>query len=200
MAAGTANANAHGHDTTSTASAAENARDGSKTLHTAAVSSRQRQHTCNEAAGCTFAGLCQLRTLRLCARHQGGDARQHGLGAHTLDAHLYRSIQEHAASNQRLAASPGHRCGLTTEQCFIDTTALAQQYAIGGKATAFLDVNTIADGELLNTDAFERTVGTPTVGERRRESGQRVRQIAGAMTCAHLQIAARQQEEHEHGH
>ena len=46
---------------------------------------------------------------------------------------------------------------------------------------------------------LQRTVVAPTVGKRRSEPGQCIGQIAGAMPRAHFEIAAGEQEEHEHG-
>ncbi|MBV6417453.1 MAG: hypothetical protein CMLOHMNK_02153 [Steroidobacteraceae bacterium] len=56
----------------------------------------------------------------------------------------------------------------------------------------------IARGEFDGADTLEGAVRASAVRESGRQARERIVQVAGAMAGAHLEVAARQQEEHEH--
>ena len=74
----------------------------------------------------------------------------------------------------------------------------AFEHAIRWNAGSIGNDHAIARGELDRTDAQQRSVSLDAIGEHRRQSRQRVGQVAGAMAGAHFEVAADAQEEHEH--
>ena len=132
------------------------------------------------------------------AAHERGDSRERGVRADAFDAHEHRSIFQHAAGDQQLVAALRHRRGLAAEQRFVHAAALGQQHAVGRHDAAFGHAHAVADAQLVDADALQRSVVALPIGERRRQPRQRIGEIARAMPRAHFQVAARQQEEHEH--
>ena len=179
IADGTASAKAQGQDTTSTASAAVNARDGSTRLHAAIVTAVSAS-TRNEARSGALSRASETRPLGLRARDERGDACKCRVLANPIDPQLSRAILDDAAGNQPLAAAPPHRGGFAGQQRLVDAAVRAFEDTVGRHHAAFVDVHPVPDRELVHSHALERAVGAATQRVRWREAGERVGQVARA--------------------
>ncbi len=116
-AAGTASANAQGHETTSTASVAVSARCGSTKLQPIAHSRSQCEYPRHETRrGMRSPGAGQTRAFALRACDQCRDAGQRGIGADPRHLRDDRALEHDAAAGERIAAPFAHRRGLAGQQ------------------------------------------------------------------------------------
>ena len=152
MTAGTASANAQGQEITSTATAAENARDGSiasQKAPAAAVNSSTRR-TRRPARASPARTTCGRSD---CARPTSATRHDSAVSAPTRSTRSCSGPSSSTLPAMSRSPTPRYRRGFAALQRFVDVYALTQQDAVGGHDGAFRDMHAVAHAQFFDRHA-----------------------------------------------